>query len=429
MLPSVVIFDLLSGLLTRCLPGIRGFAVEQKLTPAFVDKAKSKPGADRSFFWDVDPKGFGLMVTEGGVRSYVIQYRAAGVSRRMTLGRSTTLSLKDARNLARARLGDVARGKDPLADKRKAKAEESDALRAVAEEFYKAHGKSLRSLEERRKVLTRLVIPKFGARAIGSIGRVEIVRLLDRIERENGPVMADHSLAYLRRLFNWHAARSGDDFRSPIVKGMARSKPSERRRQRTLSDEELRAVWAASEPSASPFNAFVRFLLLTAVRRNEGAGINRAEISSDEWIIPANRYKTKTEFLIPLSQAAREVLAAAPKVGDAHFLFSTDGKHPISGFSKFKAEISARSGVTGWTLHDLRRTARSLMSRAGVDADHAERALGHAIGGVRGTYDRYAYREEKRRAFEALATQIDRIVQPKRNVIALRGATPTASEA
>ena len=73
--------------------------------------------------------------------------------------------------------------------------------------------------------------------------------------------------------------------------------------------------------------------------------------------------------------------------------------------------------MTGWTLHDLRRTGRSLMSRAGVDADHAERCLGHVIGGVRGTYDRHAYHAEKKRAFEMLAAQIDRIVHPKDNVI------------
>ena len=78
--------------------------------------------------------------------------------------------------------------------------------------------------------------------------------------------------------------------------------------------------------------------------------------------------------------------------------------------------------MTGWTLHDLRRTARSLMSRAGVDADHAERALGHVIAGVRGVYDRHEFKEEKRRAFEALAAQIERIINPQENVVPLRTA-------
>ena len=70
-----------------------------------------------------------------------------------------------------------------------------------------------------------------------------------------------------------------------------------------------------------------------------------------------------------------------------------------------------------WTNHDLRRTARSLMSRAGVLPNHAERALGHVIGGVQGIYDRYEYAAEKRQAFEALAAQVDRILNPQDNVI------------
>jgi integrase len=77
-----------------------------------------------------------------------------------------------------------------------------------------------------------------------------------------------------------------------------------------------------------------------------------------------------------------------------------------------------------WTLHDLRRTARTLMSRAGVDPDHAERALGHVIPGVRGTYDLHSFEDEKRRAFDALASLIERIVDPQPNVMPLRGAQP-----
>jgi integrase len=95
----------------------------------------------------------------------------------------------------------------------------------------------------------------------------------------------------------------------------------------------------------------------------------------------------------------------------------------MSGFSKFKHKFDEACGVADWTLHDLRRTARSLMSRAGVAPDHAERCLGHVIGGVRGTYDRHEYAEEKRKAFEALAGQIDRIVNPRENVVAIGRAS------
>jgi integrase len=99
------------------------------------------------------------------------------------------------------------------------------------------------------------------------------------------------------------------------------------------------------------------------------------------------------------------------------YVFATGGHHPISSFSYYKRAIDKASGVTGWRLHDLRRTARSLMSRAKVDADIAERCLAHKIRGIRGTYDRYAYYDEKAHAFEALARQIGRIITLADNVI------------
>ena len=151
--------------------------------------------------------------------------------------------------------------------------------------------------------------------------------------------------------------------------------------------------------------------------------MRRGEVFGDEWTIPQERYKTGLELVIPLSDAAQAVLAAMPKIGKVGLVFTTDGKHPLGGFSKFKRAFDAkvlailREGapqamLPRWTLHDLRRTARSLMSRAGVQADHAERCLGHVIGGVRGTYDRHEYLAEKRHAFAALAALVERIVDP-----------------
>ena len=162
--------------------------------------------------------------------------------------------------------------------------------------------------------------------------------------------------------------------------------------------------------------------------------MRRGEVSGDEWTIPQERYKTGLELVIPLSDAAQAVLAAMPKIGKSGLVFTTDGKHPLSGFSKFKSTFDAKvlailrerdPGVTlpRWTLHDLRRTARSLMSRASVPADHAERCLGHVIGGVRGTYDRHLYLAEKRHAFAALAALVERIVDPTAdNVVPLAAA-------
>ena len=391
-----------------------------KLTPAFVTGATAAPDAERTTYWDAAQPGFGLMVTRNGHRSYVVQYRAGGRSKRMHL--KTGLTLREARKEAKALLGSVAKDRDPLAERRKAERAKSDTLKAIVAEYLAREGRRLRTIDERRNVLNRLVLPMLGSRQINDISRRDIVRLLDRIADKNGAPMADHTLAYLRHVMNWHVSRS-DDFRSPIVRGMARTKPSQRRRQRTLTDAELRAVWRAAKAEQSAFGYLVLFLLLTATRRNEAAHMRRGEVSGDEWTIPQERYKTGLELVIPLSDAAQAVLAAMPKIGKSGLVFTTDGKHPLSGFSKFKSTFDAKvlailrerdPGVTlpRWTLHDLRRTARSLMSRASVPADHAERCLGHVIGGVRGTYDRHLYLAEKRHAFAALAALVERIVDP-----------------
>jgi integrase len=407
--------------------------VKIKLTVTGVDKAPAPTKGDRAIYWDMTLPGFGLVVTKTGHRSFVYQYRAGHRSRRMTF--PLGLGLEKARKEARKALGGVAAGGDPLQERRKTEALAENTLQSICEDYLRRDGKRLRSKGQIEQTLTRLVYPKLGKRQIDTILRSEIVKLLDKIEDENGAGMADNTLAHVRKIMNWHATRT-DNFRSPIVRGMARTKPSERKRDRVLTDEELRAVWRAAEAFPGPFGYLVRFTLLTTTRRNEAADMADTElqfldsmgtplkVSTDDvvavdWTVPADRYKTKLDHVVPLSQAARDLLASITRVEGVPYVFTT-GDRPISGFSKFKIAFDKACGVTGWTLHDLRRTGRSLMSRAGVPSDHAERCLGHVIGGVRGTYDRHAYHAEKKQAFEALAVQIDRILNPADNVVPIR---------
>jgi integrase len=146
------------------------------------------------------------------------------------------------------------------------------------------------------------------------------------------------------------------------------------------------------------------------------------------WTIPGERYKNGLDHVVPLTTQARALIGGKPESfdGNSWFVFSTTaGKKPFAGFSKAKkaldseiAKIRAleeRPPLPRWTLHDLRRTARSLMSRAKVPADHAERVLGHVIGGVRETYDRHEYLEEKREALTALVAMVETILRPPPN--------------
>jgi integrase len=157
----------------------------------------------------------------------------------------------------------------------------------------------------------------------------------------------------------------------------------------------------------------LQFTLLTATRRSESAGLRRSELTDDgrTWVIPGARYKNGKDTLVPIGKTAQRIIAAQPLLGD--FVFTSGGARALGGFALRKTEFDAACGVVRWRIHDLRRSARTLLSRAGVNADIAERCLGHAIGGVRGVYDRHEYEAEKRHAFEALARMVARIVAPE----------------
>jgi integrase len=388
-----------------------------------------KPGPDRAEI--LDGNGLYLIVQPSGVKSFALRYRRAGHPVKLTLGRyfggdprdapapvvGGLLTLKGARKLASDALLEIANGGDPGAAKAEAKAKAQETFEMVAAEYMDKCGSKLRSGREQDLMLKRAVLPDLGSRPIAAIRRSDIVRLLEKIEKERGPISAVRALASIRRIMNWHAPRS-DDFNSPIVKGMAQTKPSERTRSRILSDDELRAVWRTAGETPGPFGALIQFLLLTGARRTEAAGMPWTEIVDGVWTLPAARDKGKRGVTRPLSRAALAVLDARPRISDFVFTF---GRCAIANYSKPKTRFDEACGVTDWTLHDLRRTARSLMSRAGVPSEHAERCLGHAIGGVEGIYNRHQYQDEMLKAYERLASQIIEIVEPPpENVVQLR---------
>jgi integrase len=404
------------------------------LTAKFLVDAEP-PAKGRTFYWDDKLKGFGLMVTASGHKSFVVQYRVKGQSRRMHLKGVSIAS--DARDLARSILGDVSKGRalrkviDPLRERQQADKIKSGkgTFKAIATEFFRrGKGAGQRSGPRRLAELERLVFPTLGKRQISEIKRTEITALLDDIEDGPGPGMADYVLAIIRLVMAWHETRN-DDFVTPIRRGMAKTSAKERRRTRILTDDELRAVWRTAEADTGPYGALLRFILLTATRRDEAAEMPRSELAGDVWTIPTDRYKTKIDHVVPLSPAAKAIIDSLPKLGKGKFVFTVGGRVPIGSFSYRKAAFNAAvldllreqdpkaKPLPNWTLHDLRRTARSLMSRAKVDADIAERCIGHISDTIRETYDRYEYLDEKREAFEKLAKLIGVIITPADNVI------------
>jgi integrase len=386
---------------------------KKRLTERAISAAKPADAGKRKLLWDALVPGLALRVTDRGAKSFVLVTRYPGAPHPAprSLGGHGAISLEDARVKARAWLALIAKGVDPERYEMERRAE---TFRAIAEDYFGRKAKDHRTREWAQAAMARLVYPSLGAKPIDDIGRRDIVRLLDDIEDQRGPFMANRALGIVSSIFNWHATRS-DTFRSPIVRGMKRA--DEQARARVLSDDELRAIWRATGEYPYPFGRMLRLILLTATRRNEAAHARHSEIVGSEWTIPAARYKTKLDHVIPLSKMALELIVQ----GESDFIFTQNGNVPARGFDRHKQAIDEASGVKGWVIHDLRRTARTLLSRAGINADIAERCLGHVIPGVRGTYDRHEYFEEKARAFEALALQIERIINPQDNVVTMRG--------
>ena len=393
-----------------------------------------KPGPVRREIPDPAARGLYCIIEPSGFKSFAVRFRFDGKTRKLSLG---NIPLSAARKAAAAALHEVQQGRDPTALKQQARAKrraiEADTFAAIGERYFQIEcglrrdgenlnfNDKLRSADRRYADIQRLVLPVLGTRPISQIRRSEIVALLDKIEVENGVTVADLTLAFVRRIFSWHAARD-DDFRSPIVRGMARSKPKERERRRILTDDEIQKIW--NTKAERPFAALVRFLLLTGARRNEALHLTWNEIKDGVWELPAARNKTKQPLARPLSGAAVAVIESQRRDGSAFVFSGPSGKKPTPGTTKAKRKFDVATGTSGWALHDLRRTARSLMSRAGVNSDHAERCLGHVIGGIRGVYDRHDFLPQMQHAYDLLASLVERIAnppaEPKAKVLRLR---------
>jgi len=376
------------------------------------------------------PRGFGVRVTASGARAFILNYRLRGREHRFTIGAwpdwTALKAVREARNLRQR----VDRGEDPLTDRAAIPATKS--ISSVIDDFMTRYVRNkerpLRSADQIQSAFERLVKPRIGKIGVYELRRSHVAEMLDKVEDDAGPVQADRVRAYLRKALSWYAERDDEfNLNAAFVRVGARANPKERARTRVLSDDELRVIWPLLG-KAGAFGALLKTLLLTAQRRDEVANMTWTEIGPDGiWTIPAERYKTKRSNHVPLSDTVRQVIEAQPKKNGCDYVFPSQTKTAFSGFGKPKARLdkaallnmqacakmkSEVKPLPNWTLHDLRRTAKTLMARAGVRPDISERVLGHVIAGVEGTYDRHSYAEEKRDALEKLAVIIERILNP-----------------
>lgn len=386
-----------------------------------------KPESRRQEIKDDGCRGLYLIVQPTGARSWAVRYHLDGRVRKATVGSYPHMGLADARLAANRIFDQLAAGVDPLAAARQA-AEEARRARAqtvgIIAERYLADARSRVKARTFANINSsiRLVVAAWRDRPIGTLQRRDICELVDKVKLERGPSSAVNLQSWVRCLFGWAVDR-GELQASPAA-GMRAPAPL-KQRQRVLTDDELRAVWSACDAYRHPFSALVQLLLLTGCRRNELADLawSELDLAQKVIIIPPGRTKTGRAQLVPLSEQALAIISALPQTDDCFVLSVTAGK-PLCGFNQMKKALEKKidPALDPWTLHDLRRTCRTGLSRLKVPEHIAERCLGHAVRGIERTYNVHDYQDEKAAALTAWGGFVDEVVSGQRGrVIALRG--------
>ncbi len=404
-----------------------------KLTERMIAAATVLPGRKDRLLFDTECAGLGLRITVAGGRGFLHQWRdaATGARRREPLGSWPALTLAHARDALRVRAGKLAQGIDPAAERAARKAE---ATRATAEaaltldrlidDWHVLHlsDRRPRYAAEAVRALRYGLAPLLARPAI-RLDRADVLPLLDALAKDGKPAMAARTAAYGRACFQW-AMKRGLLPRNPFALLPLRAVTPAR--DRVLADGELAAIWRAAEASTGRFGSLVRMLLLTGQRREEAAGMAWPEIADDmaTWTIPGSRTKNAAPHTVPLAEPVRAILRATPRCGK--LVFGGPDSKAFAGWSKAKTRLDARSGVTSWRLHDLRRTLATGMQRLGVRLEVVEAVLNHTSGtraGIVGIYQRHDWAAEKRAALDAWARHVAAVTTgeaPGVNVVALR---------
>ncbi len=382
--------------------------------------AKLRPGAKRLTLPDPLLRGHYVRVTPKGAKSYVAVARDPGGKQIWaTLGSADVLAIAVARERARVAIQRIKAGQ-PAFEPPPAK---PDTLRDIAETYMQRHvrAKGLRTEREIARILKKYIYPVLQDRDFETIKRSDVTALLDMVEDGSGPRQADTVLTTLRSIMNFHAKRV-DDYVPPIIPGMRRDDPHAKKRARILDDDEIRDLWAAAD-KGGPFGAFLKLSLLTGQRRQKIAGMRWQDLTLDgTWDIPTEPREKGNGGALLLPDVAQEVIRSQKRIGDNPYVFAGRGAGHFSGYGLLKRGIDEEAQIAPWVIHDLRRTSRSLMARAGVRSDIAERVLGHVLQGVEGVYDRHTYRAEKADALNKLAGLIAMILDlPGENVVTFHG--------
>jgi integrase len=385
-----------------------------RLTKSVIDDLPV-PSKD-TVYWDAGVPGFGVKVTPKGRKVFIVMYRLAGAGSRLrkyTIGPYGRITLPMARAQAQKIFAARLDGRDPAEEKKQSRRRlVVDRVDDLIERFIQEHVSRVGTSKRLTNLLRRDVIPYWGTKSIHEIKKRDVSDLFSLIAQRNAH--ASHRLLKtLKTFFKWCVGRAVIDF-SP-AEGLS-SGYRETSRDRVLTDRELAAIILSAQKMPHPYCGIVEFLALTGQRREEVAQLKRNELDEKArtWTIPGSRTKNKKVHIVHLSEAAWRVVAKTP---EGELVFGTSRGKRFQAFGKGKCTLDKLSGITGWRLHDLRRTIVSGMARLGVPPHVADKILNHQAGtisGVAAVYQRHDFLAERKEALDRWGAHVEHIIRQLR---------------
>jgi integrase len=363
-------------------------------------KELTPPDRANRIHYDSEVPGFGVRITNADARAFVLNYVIHGRERRLTIGSWPSWSATAARARAKELRREIDQGVDPLQDKQEARA--ASTFAEVAREYLELYAVKKKSGFRDAEYLRRDVLPHWGNRKASAIRKSDVLELIER-KAKYAPTSANRLLACISKVFNWAIYERKDalDTTNPCNKLPAPG-GKEKPRERYLEEGEIATFWEGLDSArmSDEVKTALRLILVTSQRPGEVCQIELADLNGDWWTVPGAKAKNGLSHRVPLSELARELLGSRGK--PARWLFpSPRGSAPIQVNALSRAlRNNGHFGFEKFTAHDLRRTAASYLGRLDVPRFIIGRVLNHVDREITGTYDRYSYDREKRRALE-----------------------------
>ena len=363
-----------------------------KLTDLGI-KSLPIPDKGQMDYYDSSYPGLCLRVSQGGSKVFTLIHRNNGQRKRHTLGIYGDITLSEARPLARQ------------LQVRPSPINASVNFREALGAYFSTECRNMG--ERHRNEVQRILTKQFSiihTKPLPNLQTCDLTAIIDKMT----PSVANHAYGAIKTFLTWCRRRK-----------LILSNPLEdmnvpykmQSRDRILTDDELRRIWLAC-PQLGTFGRIVQTLILTGCRRSEIANLRREWVQGDLLVIPKEHTKGKREHIIPVPSFTYLLMATLPT--QSPFVFSAKEKPetPFNGWSKSKRKLDALSGVSGYTLHDLRRTFRTNLSAwKCCDHDTAERLIGHFVGSsVSRIYNRHDFLQEKREAIERYTERLKLII-------------------